>query len=357
MFSTVLGRKSFLQIRTESQMPFFPRSMSTPVYFVDRETPSLHAIEPPPLTSPIPSGRCRFEYLNEGGANFVFTILPDGDNEIPTRLRRKLLRVRKDLSHVQSAEDQLRALNDSFRDLFPAQNLIQHELISLDRGVLTLLNRELDAIQRPNHRTGDVLPEGDMFGLLVTDMTPLSDEVLLQLKPKWLAQSPDAPSSSKRCRTCALRAQRASVQAQTATDAQETCPLSLVSSDLSERERAVHAITGESCLQNFLMDQAQPVLRQLRSCQLILDPHGVRRVPALDPESNLCKAMTLRDCTFFIKRSGRRVEARLGDLDLKQPERLSRWKKVEEMLITEGWYTNTETKGVWTKEQICQLSR
>lgn len=340
-------------------MPLFRSNMSTsiPVYFVERETPSLQTVEPLPSTSPRPAARCRFKYLNEGGANFVFTILPDADNETPTRLKRKLLRVRKDLSHVQTAEDQLRALNDSFRDLFSVENLIQHELISLDQGVISLLNQELDAINRPDHRTGDGLPEGDVFGLLVTDMTPLLGEELLQLKPKWLAQSLDAPPHAKRCRTCALRAQRASIQVQTATDAQESCPLNLISPNLAERERAVRAITADERLQDFLMHPAQSILQQLRKCQMRLDPYGVLKMSTLARESDLCKAMTLRDCTLFVKRSQKGVEARLGDLDLKQPERLPRWKKVEEMLISEGWYTNTEVKAFWVKEQICQLSR
>lgn len=342
-------------------MPFFPRSMSTLVYLVESETPSLHGIEPPPSTSRRPPLKCRLRYLNEGGANFVFTILPDGDCEVPSILKRKLLRVRKNASHVQSAEDQLQALEESFRDLFLSENLIHHELISLDRSVLTLLNQEVVAASRPGHRADDALPEGDISGLLVTDMTPLGDEILLQLKPKWLAQSPDAPNRAKRCRTCALRAQRVSMRIKTATDAQETCPLSLISHDLCERKRAINAITDDVRLSSFLMDQAQPILQQLRHCQMKLDPYGVRRLSTLAPESDLCtsdlcKAMTLRDCTLFVKRSGKNVEARLGDLDLKLPERLPRWKKVEESLITEGWYCNTESKEFWAKEQICQLS-
>lgn len=339
-------------------MPFFPRSMSTPVvYFVERETPSLYATErPPSLCSDERPTSCRLKYLNEGGANFVFSILPDGDNHIPARLKRKLLRIRKDLSHVQSAEEQLKALDDSFRDLFPGENVIQHELISLDRSVMSLLNHELQSINRPGHRIEDALPEGNISGLLVTDMTPLDGEILLQLKPKWLAQSPNAPSRAKRCRTCALRAQRASMQIQTATDAQETCPLNLVSSNLAERRRAVHAVTEDSKLQDFLLDQAQPILQQLRKCQTTFDPHGVQKVSTATFESDLCKAMTLRDCTLFVKRSGKSIEARLGDLDLKHPKRLPRWKKVEEALISEGWYTNTEKKDYWTEEQICQLS-
>ena len=60
---------------------------------------------------------------------------------------------------------------------------------------------------------------------------------------------------------------------------------------------------------------------------------------------------------MFLKRSGNHVEARLADLDLKQPEKLSQWKKVEQGLIDHGWYSNDEEKGVWKEEKVCLLSK
>lgn len=68
--------------------------------------------------------------------------------------------------------------------------------------------------------------------------------------------------------------------------------------------------------------------------------------------------MTLRDCTLFV-RAGEDgvIEARLGDLDFKQPEKLKRWKEAERQLIDEGWYVNTEAESLWCEETICRLSR
>lgn len=330
---------------------------TTLVYFVQRDTPKLYSFEPTTAGTLSPAVKCRIEYLNEGGANFVFHIIPLDGREPPPGIRGKLLRLRKDLPHVPSAEDQLQALDANFRDLFPAENLIQHELISLDQGIPTALNAELQHMNRPRHRVGDLLPNEDMHGLLVTDMTPAAGEILLQIKPKWLTQSPNAPPDAKRCRTCAVRAQRASERIRTATDAQESCPLDLVNADAEERKRAVHAITTDRRIREYLINQAQPLLQKLRTSQMVLDQHGILKTCDPEPIQNLCKAMTLRDCTLFLKRSGNIIEARLGDLDLKQPEKLGRWKKVESNLINQGWYTNTEHEDHWTKEKICLLSQ
>jgi inositol-pentakisphosphate 2-kinase len=60
---------------------------------------------------------------------------------------------------------------------------------------------------------------------------------------------------------------------------------------------------------------------------------------------------------LFVRGSETGIEARLGDLDFKQPEKLGRWKDVERQLIDEGWYVNAEAKAVWSEERVCQLSR
>lgn len=327
------------------------------VYFVQRDTPRLYSFEPTTAGTLSPASRCRIEYLNEGGANFVFHILPVDDRKLPPSLQRRLLRLRKNLPHVPSAEEQLQALDANFRDLFPPENLIQHELISLDQGIPSALNTTLQQMNRPSHRIGDFLPNEPMSGLLVTDMTPEDGEILLQIKPKWLTQSPNAPPDAKRCRTCAVRAHRASERIRTATDAQETCPLDLINLSLEERTRAVHAVTTDRRIREYLINQAQPLLQKLRASQMVLDQHGILKTSGSESIQSLCKAMTLRDCTLFLKRTGNSIEVRLGDLDLKQPEKLGRWKKVESDLIGQGWYTNTEPEDHWTRERICLLSR
>lgn len=154
----------------------------------------------------------------------------------------------------------------------------------------------------------------------------------------------------------------------TATDKQETCPLELISRDEGIRRRAAEAVAGNGGVREFLVRDAQPLLKRLREAQLALDPNGVLALPssastsgtdADDAVLDLCKAMTLRDCTLFVLRShsNDRIVARLADLDLKLPEKLARWRSVEEELVREGWYANLEDGEVWREEGICVLGR
>lgn len=324
--------------------------MPVTAYYTEGDIPQLSATRNDEVVA------CKIKYLNEGGANFVFSILQAG-SELPKPLRGKLLRLRKDLSHVQSTSDQVESFNNNFRPLFPPDCLVQPELICLNRGITTALNRALDALNRPSRRSGDCLPEDEQYGLLVTDMMPAAGKEMLEMKPKWLLQSPSAPSNAKRCRTCALRAQRASQGKRTATDKQDSCPLDLVSERVDDRRRAVSQITSDTALADFLVDGAQPLFAILRDQQRFLDPRGVLRVAGADGIYDLCRAMTLRDCTLFVRGGTAGIEARLGDLDFKQPEKLGRWRDMERGLIDEGWYVNAEAESVWCEESICQLSR
>ncbi|KAK6429218.1 Inositol-pentakisphosphate 2-kinase [Oleoguttula sp. CCFEE 5521] len=326
--------------------------MSITVYFSEQD--GLPFIGVAPLAS---STQLQLTYLSEGGANFVFRIIAQGPgNDNP--LNGKLFRLRKDLSHVQSAKAQLEAFDANFRPLFPAHHVVQQELIVLGPGLAEALNAFVKTVSRPTHRLDDVLPLDQTHGLLVTDMTPsTSEDVLLQLKPKWLAQSPSAPADAKRCRTCALRAQRGAERIHTATDRQETCPLRLVSNVEHHGTEVATSLTDDKTIANFLIGDGRQLLVTLRSHQEMLDPLGALAVDDEDAIRNVCRAMTLRDCTLFIKSSSGQIEARLGDLDLKLAEKLSYWKEVEGKLREEGWYKNGESEEVWAEETICVLSR
>ena len=327
--------------------------MSTTLYYTEEPTAQLHASEPTAIHQ-----RCDLAYLNEGGANFVFFILPsESQADIPSKLQGKLLRLRKESPHAQASQDTLAAFDQHFKPLFQPENLVQFELINLGSGVPSKINAMLKSLHRPSHRHHDFLPADDRYGLLLTDMTPKEGDTLLQLKPKWLVQSSSAPSDARRCRTCALRARRASHQIKTATDAQATCPLKLVSGVVEDRKHTAEAITNDQELQDYLTNEAQPILQQLRFWQAKLDPHGILHVSDEQAMFDFCKAMTLRDCTLFLKRTGGQVEARFADLDIKQPEKFATWKKVEHELISSGWYTNTEKDQAWIKEQVCLLSK
>lgn len=322
------------------------------VYYIDGEVPRLSR------TPQYPATLCKIEYLDEGGANIVWRISVNIGVQAPARLQHKLLRLRKNLRHVQPAEEQLKAFNDNFRDLFPQENLIQHELIRLDDGIVPALNDLLRKLVRPSRRAQDVLFAEEQYGMLITDMSAVADgEVLLQLKPKWLVQSPNAPPSSRRCRTCALRAQRLAKGAGTATDEQRNCPLMLVSPGMLDRQKAAQSFTVDFATVCYLSGDLQNLLNTLRDRQSQLDHVGVLNAKGVDGIFDLCRAMTLRDCTLYVRRIGNAFEARLGDLDLKRPEKLSIWKSTERALIEEGWFTNTEAPQHFTREFICALSK
>lgn len=300
---------------------------------------------------------CTLQYLDEGGANVIFRIVSNDGDDLPKGLEGRLLRLRKGHSHGRTTQELFSDYERNFRDLFPKENSIQHELVCLDDRIPPLLNKALRKLQRPTNRMQDWLPEDEKHAVLITDMTAESGDVLVQLKPKWLAQSPDAPPDAKRCRTCALRAQRASQQMSTATDAQEHCPLDLVGGDVADRKRAASSITKDQPLQRYIMGDLQPLLQRLGGHQQALDRHGVLSASDDHVLADICRAMTLRDCTLYLKRSGSDVEARLGDFDLKSHQKLPGWRDVEQSLIDHGWYTNKEDQNVWSKEKTCSLSR
>ncbi|KAK3072002.1 Inositol-pentakisphosphate 2-kinase [Teratosphaeriaceae sp. CCFEE 6253] len=292
--------------------------------------------------------RCKLEYLNEGGANLVFRILPKGDEPLSQRLHRKLLRLRK--QPVKNAADLVEG-TEQWMAILPADNLIGHELIELGPDTTTIVNNLLAGIEgRSTHRKNDSWP-GSTHGVLITDMSPGRNEEFVELKPKWLVQSPTAPSNAKRCRTCALRAHRGIEKGVvTATDAQGSCPLDLVSDVRQNRRLAGERLTDISRVREYLVEEAQPLLHTLRQYQREWDPNGALSVKTDSEARDLSMAMTIRDCTLFVLvNSTGEVEARLGDLDAKGSEKLGRWQATEECLLEGGWYLG--------QDEICSLSR
>lgn len=224
----------------------------------------------------------RLEYLAEGNANVIYRIKSLEENELPVELQSRLLRLRKDKSFIQSTRDQHAAYQQNFAPLFHKQNHVQQTLISLEKDMLAALNSELDNLQtsaaRAKLRHDDKLALEEDYGTLMTDMTARSDEVLLELKPKWLLQSPDAPSGATRCRTCALRAQRLADKAKggLTPESQGFCPLSLIYGTVEERYRSAQDVvrprlegheedTGKAPLQicrlqySFILDALLPL--------------------------------------------------------------------------------------------------
>ena len=101
---------------------------------------------------------------------------------------------------------------------------------------------------------------------------------------------------------------------------------------------------------SFLIEKAQPLLHTLQLYQQQWDPRGAISISGDDGLRDLCKAMTIRDCTLFVLiGADGAAEARLGDLDMKGQDKLGRWQAIEQGLLDGGWYTGDDP--------ICRLSR
>lgn len=169
--------------------------------------------------------------------------------------------------------------------------------------------------RRPANRHGVYVNESEIHGTLVPDMSSDARSMGIEFKPKWLLQSPSAPAGSKRCRTCALRAMKAAAtpvrfESTSARDGEGGfCPLNLVSGDREKVSTVVEQLLSSEKYSDLdrmrVGDQLMRwlpksgLLLRLRELQQTLDPEGVLEAD-LEAQGFLT-AMTLRDCTLFLK--------------------------------------------------------
>lgn len=302
----------------------------------------------------------------------------------------KLLRLRKDLP-TAPCEIAQAYWEKYIRPLFEQDEIVNQSLVAVDTGLITQLstqlregevNGKLDGLNRSRlkKRHGTYLAY-DTHGLLVTDMTPglcsvflawilwvlitevFSGQYFVEFKPKWLVQSPSAPADSKRCRTCALAARTKANARPGETLKSPVCPLDLISADISDVERAAGLFPATTQVNKERLIRwlrSTRLLQRLRDIQDKMDSKGVLDADTDDP--NLLVAMTLRDCTVFVRfpddpsNDDSAVEARLGDLDLKGKGKEEYWKSLERALIEEGWYEGKE-KAEDAQPLTCSIGR
>ena len=105
-------------------------------------------------------------------------------------------------------------------------------------------------------------------------------------------------------------------------------------------------------VRDFLLKD--PLLRRLKQLQTNKDPNGVLKANVISPD--FLAAMTLRDCTLYLKVGLTSIDARLGDLDLKTGNgKAEYWRSLERQLIDGRWYTATEN-GSPVGENFCRLA-
>lgn len=317
------------------------------------------------------------EYLAEGNANVVYRVVLFWlasqwlERWSPLSVENVVLRLSKQKNLITSTSQRKLELEKEF-SFIPKKYLLEQTLVLVEKDVIETINRDLldheRSGRRPPARHGDPVTLEDNHGVFLTDMTAMGTDTVLQFKPKWLLQSPNAPADSVRCRTCALRAQRqaANKQGLTLPPGATWCPLALVSGDKEERQAAAAAILKANAC-DWLSDGASQLadlfashslLALLRQHQMRLDPHGILESLSEGKDlRDLCIAMTIRDCTLFIKscngKFDEKTEMKLADLDMKA-SKVDKWADIERRLIDEGWYTNSES--LRRPETICVLA-
>jgi hypothetical protein len=295
------------------------------------------------------------------------------------------------------AEDILSALGN--------EQVVKHEVVELGPGIIDLLDDILKMAEvvgkREEKRRGWMLLEAQKEAFLIEDMAPKTgeDSILFDFKPKWLAQSPSAPTFSVRCRTCAHDVQKKKPLAR------RFCPLALQSGTIWGIRQAVDKLLAslpddkqewnvEDLRQELTQFFWQPhparaALNKLKELQVENDPYGVMQLP--QPKSDrsmkvgnvfgsmvdfaeqysgessypIAKAMTFRDCSFLIKiikksnpdkNSKYQFIAKLADFDVKimNETKLKKWAADELSLIP--YYTAGETPKTSLEDEVCVLS-
>ena len=303
------------------------------------------------LTNPL-----ALTYLTEGGAHVVYALdesipasptdAPPSDadeygsstpppTELPpwsvdapsdaTPSMRKVVRLQKAVAATAPPSAADDAARQAVRPRFPPAYVLWEERAAVAPALLKDLDASLKTMEtmgvRPANRCGVYLRLDQKHASLFEDMRarPGADRATLELKPKWLVPSPYAPAGARRCRTCAVRAMRqAAKESQGHSSGGSTvglegsfCPLRLVSGDevtvrtvaemLLEKEYGKASREKDDALGPLVDFLANcDALRVLRDLQNEFLPHF--RLPPGEPvDSKTLWAMTLRDCSLFIR--------------------------------------------------------
>lgn len=202
-------------------------------------------------------------------------------------------------------------------------------------------NGQLLRVSKHGKRPREILSEWNMWrnttiGMYIPELSINGDGVVLDelsplvasFKPKWLLQSPDAPSDALQCRTCAIRSLRGQPQF--------GCPL-----DLCDPETLPFVLESMGCgPPTYEVIVKSQIIAKIQSLQSRLECSAFEE--PISP--NLLKCMCLRDCTILIESSGRIA---LVDLDSKEEGKVRKWRELEQNL--QSIYKNPNP--------VCRISR
>lgn len=328
------------------------------------------------------------EFLSKGAANVVFRCRPCKDGPRPTStplqviqitdngnrarclghdaIQDMVIRVPRGMPKCLSGVEIMDGFTNHITPLFTSgleKHLMEHQLIALFPDVVESLIKsgENGLIPVSNHAISQ-----SRWAIRLPDMSSIpGSSITVEVKPKWLTQSPDAPRDAIRCRTCAMQLVHPKSRES------YICPLRLVDGDYNDLYPWVHGVVQSSCKQRsagfaptsgsnekriadvstkyLVSGDGRKLLQHLRRLQGSLDPKGVlHRPPRPDSfDHNLRLAMTLRDCSLFLNVSYNKTNepnsiniiSKLADLDFKSAEKIPDWAEKEGILHKEGMYT------------------
>ena len=286
---------------------------------------------PPRITLDTP---LELEYFAEGAAHVVYQIgaprtrLPLKDDafesppdRIPSQdhplvdagFKGKLLRLRKDVPSSVPVLESFNFFKSRIEPLFPDGTLLEQTLYEVSPDVIEKYNKELRRDEKQEYlrdsgRGGRYLAVDEPYGTLITEMLWDDEHASCDFKLKWLSPSPSAPTGAKRCRTCALRAMR-NPEPNFVTEHCSFCPLVLTAGNESLlRDHLMEALVKMRGAPIFVPEQVNyalpflmqsPILGRLKELQQKYDPHGPISADLNCEDFRV--AMTLRDCTMFMK--------------------------------------------------------
>ncbi|MDI1490456.1 MAG: Inositol-pentakisphosphate 2-kinase [Ramalina farinacea] len=225
------------------------------------------------------------------------------------RIRGKLLRLRKQDPSATPVLESHKYFKSQIEPLFPPGMLIEQSLCTVFPALLKKYNKELRRDEkrqflRDEGRAGTYLAEEEPHGLLVTSMIYDDQHACCDFKPKWLTPSPFTHDGAKRCRNCAMAAKRGDHDGFGAW-----CPLALNSDNEEILRKHLDGAFGNLRGAPFYVPEqvsyAIPFLKQsgmMRRLRELQEEYKVEELLGEGPPGEKLKlAMTLRDCTMFMK--------------------------------------------------------
>ncbi|KAF2867364.1 inositol-pentakisphosphate 2-kinase [Massariosphaeria phaeospora] len=381
------------------------------------------------VAGPQEGNEISFNYLSEGGANYVFSI--DPWNQLDRRRPRiifvtntgsvvpknqvlgKVMRISKGVLKTLNSQEVISGLLTEIIPLFElpnfstkntssalntkqiptstlptsrlvslkalptnrmnptlTQHLMEHEGVDLPSEVIQELYDEV--YQKSSHmgRERITLKVEAQWGILLPNLSSVPGKSLtIEVKPKWLEQSRKAPQDAYRCRNCALRASKPAEDKQNAY----LCPLYLVAGNASviqpwvkrkvldafgtlpepqPEQKMVENIT-DHITHYIVAGKGHRLISHIKHQQVRLDTEAELKqgetALTAKQETSLRLAMTLKDCSLYIKVSysdkDLPIESWLGDLDFKSPQKIKGWGLKETALVDGGWYTQRDVGG------------